>query len=90
MTCREVAEFLSDYVEGRMEPALRARFERHLAECPPCVTYLGTFQAAIKLAKAACRSEGPPSTAASEHPPEELVSAILSSCEKQHRADNSR
>ncbi|MBK8915759.1 MAG: zf-HC2 domain-containing protein [Phycisphaerales bacterium] len=78
MTCREVAEFLSDYVEGRMDPALRERFAGHLAECPPCVTYLDSFQTTISLAKAACGG-GP---AGDPQPPEGLVSAILAAREK--------
>jgi anti-sigma factor RsiW len=39
-TCREVVELVNDYLEGAMSPEDRMRFERHLDECPHCVTYL--------------------------------------------------
>ena len=40
LTCREFVELVTDYLEGRMAPADRARFEEHLAICPGCQTYV--------------------------------------------------
>ena len=37
MTCREFAEFLSDYLSGELSPETRAQFEGHLTVCPNCV-----------------------------------------------------
>ena len=70
MTCRELMEFLIDYLEGGLTPAERAAFDEHLAECPPCVDYLGMYEATIRLSKGAFAA--PP-----EKPPEDLVRAIL-------------
>ena len=40
ITCKELTEALTDYLEGVMPPADRARFEAHLAICDGCVTYV--------------------------------------------------
>jgi anti-sigma factor RsiW len=40
LTCQEFVELVTDYLEGRMSPAGRARFERHLALCGGCQAYL--------------------------------------------------
>ena len=73
LTCHEVLDFLSDYVEGRLPPAEHARLEEHLAVCPPCVDYLRSFQATL----AACRSLRGSDLAQFPPLPEELVQAIM-------------
>ena len=40
MTCRQLVELVSDYLEGRLAPSDRARFEGHLAECGDCREYV--------------------------------------------------
>jgi anti-sigma factor RsiW len=70
MTCRELIEFLLEYLEGGLTPAERAVFDEHLAECPSCVDYLGMYEDTIRLSKGAFAA--PP-----EKPPEDLVRAIL-------------
>ncbi|HKF80746.1 MAG TPA: zf-HC2 domain-containing protein [Thermoleophilaceae bacterium] len=40
MSCRELVEVITDYLEGAMPASDRARFEAHLDVCPYCVTYL--------------------------------------------------
>lgn len=40
MSCRELVEVVTDYLEGTMDPRERVRFEAHLEECPYCVNYL--------------------------------------------------
>ena len=37
ITCRAAVELMTDYLEGALAPADRARFEQHLRHCPPCV-----------------------------------------------------
>lgn len=49
MPCRELVELITDYLEGRLSPADRERFEAHLAECGPCRTYLEQFRQTIAL-----------------------------------------
>ena len=40
MTCRELVEVITDYIEGTLPEHDRRRFEQHLGECPGCVNYL--------------------------------------------------
>jgi anti-sigma factor RsiW len=40
MTCRELVELVTDYLEGALASDERARFERHVANCGGCRTYL--------------------------------------------------
>ncbi len=74
MTCRELTEFLIDYVDGSLAPAERAAFDAHLGECPDCVTYLRNYEETIRLGKDLCKDEH---DAIAEDVPEELVQAIV-------------
>jgi anti-sigma factor RsiW len=49
LTCRELVEVVTDYLEDAMSPGDRARFERHLAGCGGCATYLDQMRATIRL-----------------------------------------
>lgn len=48
MPCRELVELITDYLENRLTPRDRARFEAHLAECEACRTYLEQFSQTIR------------------------------------------
>lgn len=50
LPCSEIVELMTDYIEGLMEPSLRERFERHLANCPPCEEHLRQMRAVIAIA----------------------------------------
>lgn len=47
LTCKEVVELLSDYVEGALPPCTRARVRAHLETCPGCMAYLAQLRATI-------------------------------------------
>ena len=47
LTCREFVELVTDYLEERMAPAERARFEEHVAICPGCEAYLEQLRVTI-------------------------------------------
>ena len=75
MNCREVTEFLHEYLFGNLPAAERSEFEKHLAECPWCVAYLESYQKTIQLGRAALSaSEDSPLLAEA---PEELIQVIL-------------
>ena len=74
MTCRELVEFLMDYLDGHLSEPERRCFEEHLGECPDCVAYLATYQEAIRLGKEACKAGNDPLP---PEVPEDLVRAIL-------------
>ncbi len=40
LVCREFVELVTDYLEGALPDAERARLEAHLAECDGCAGYL--------------------------------------------------
>ena len=48
MTCRELVELVTDYLEDRLAPRDRARFEAHVAECEYCETYLQQMRQTIR------------------------------------------
>jgi len=73
LTCRELLEFLSDYLDGALPPERQAEFERHLAVCPACVSYIQSYRETIRLAKGAYGADGD----APARAPEELIRAIL-------------
>jgi anti-sigma factor RsiW len=47
LTCKELTEVLTDYLEGVMPAEDRARFEAHLAICDGCVTYVDHMRQVI-------------------------------------------
>ncbi len=49
LSCQELIELVTDYVEGTLSPADRARFERHLGVCADCDNYLGQMRQTILL-----------------------------------------
>jgi anti-sigma factor RsiW len=49
LTCKELVELVTDYVEGLLAPAERARFEAHLATCSGCRAYLEQMRQTIAL-----------------------------------------
>ena len=38
LTCREIVELVTDYLEGTLPQPERARFERHITSCRDCST----------------------------------------------------
>ena len=73
ITCREFADFMSDYFAGELTPDVRSQFDDHLARCVNCRRYLASYQESVTLAKHAYdgNAELP------DDVPEDLVRAIL-------------
>ena len=40
LACKELVELVTEYLEGTLPPAERARFDAHLGQCEGCHTYL--------------------------------------------------
>jgi len=49
LTCRELVELVTDYLEGALPPAERARFEAHVAGCDGCEIYVRQMRETIVL-----------------------------------------
>jgi anti-sigma factor RsiW len=48
MPCRELVEVITEYLEDRLSPVDRARFEAHLAACEACRAFLDQFRQTIR------------------------------------------
>jgi predicted anti-sigma-YlaC factor YlaD len=49
LTCQEVIELLSSYIEGGLTVDDRGRVDEHLALCDGCTTYLEQMRETIRL-----------------------------------------
>ena len=49
LTCQELVELVTDYLENALSLSERERFEQHLAICPGCVTYVDQFRETVRL-----------------------------------------
>lgn len=50
LTCPEIVELVTDYLEDRISPQLRRRFDVHLAQCEGCTAYLDQMRQLLRLA----------------------------------------
>lgn len=48
MSCAELVELITDYLEGALTPGELLRFEGHLAICEPCRAYLTQMRATVE------------------------------------------
>jgi anti-sigma factor RsiW len=48
ITCKEVVEIVTDYLDGSLNPEDRRRFEDHLQDCSGCRTYLEQMRQTIR------------------------------------------
>jgi anti-sigma factor RsiW len=48
LTCKELTELITDYLEERLSQADRIRFEQHLSVCSGCVAYLDQMRVTIQ------------------------------------------
>ena len=52
LSCQELVELVTDYFDGALPPAQRARFDAHVAECDACATYLEQMRTTLVLTRA--------------------------------------
>ncbi len=48
LTCKELVELVTDYLEDMLPLAERRRFERHVTACSGCRAYLSQMRALIR------------------------------------------
>jgi predicted anti-sigma-YlaC factor YlaD len=49
LTCQELVELVSDYLEGALDEVTAERFDQHLALCGGCQTYLEQLKESVSL-----------------------------------------
>ena len=49
LSCQQMVELVTEYLDGVMEPRRRARFEAHLAGCDGCTNYLEQFRTTVAV-----------------------------------------
>jgi anti-sigma factor RsiW len=47
LTCKEIVELVTDYLEGVLPVDMRRRFDQHLSVCHPCVVYLDQMRQTV-------------------------------------------
>lgn len=50
LACRELVELVTEYLDGALELAARARVDAHLATCDGCTTYIDQVRAVMAAA----------------------------------------
>ena len=51
MKCEEMLAQLNEYVDGTIDPAICAEFEKHMAGCNPCQVVVDNIRQTITLYK---------------------------------------
>jgi anti-sigma factor RsiW len=74
LTCRQLIEFLDDYVDGTLPQHARETFESHLGSCEECCDFLRSYRETIRLTRECCCDQA---ESERREVPEELVRAIL-------------
>jgi anti-sigma factor RsiW len=49
LTCRELVELVTEYLDGTLSRRDRARFEAHLGACTNCTHYVEQFRETVRL-----------------------------------------
>ena len=49
MTCKELVELVTDYLDGKLEAIDLTRFEEHIATCGGCTAYLDQMRRTIQV-----------------------------------------
>lgn len=63
MSCQELVELVTDYLEGALSEEDRARFDEHLAECAGCRAYLAQMRGTLRAVRDTERLEQRPEVA---------------------------
>jgi predicted anti-sigma-YlaC factor YlaD len=51
LSCREIVQLATEYLEGSMDLETRLRFERHIAICPPCRGFLSQMRTTVRASR---------------------------------------
>ncbi len=62
LTCKELVELVTDYLEDRLPLAEKTRFELHVCTCTGCRVYLAQMRAVIRISGRLAEEDLPPAT----------------------------
>ena len=48
MSCQELVELVTDYLEGRLDERDRRRFDEHISRCGGCTAYLEQMRLTLR------------------------------------------
>ncbi len=60
LSCQELVELVTDYLEGALDEPTRRRFDEHLAGCDRCSAYLDQMRETIVMVGRLEKSDFPP------------------------------
>jgi len=80
LTCKEFLAELTDYLDEKTEAEIRAKLERHLAECPNCWVVCDTTRKTIQVYKGMSQCAIP----------QEVHSRLMAAVERKMAAKNPR
>ncbi len=63
LSCQELVELVTDYIEGRLPAADHRRFDAHIADCPHCTAYLDQIRASVAVVGTLSEETLPPGAA---------------------------
>ena len=49
LSCREILERLSEYIDEELDPGICDDIENHMSGCSPCVAFMNTLKKTVKL-----------------------------------------
>src|SRR5689334_12034976 len=62
LTCQQVVELITNYLENVLLAETRKRLEEHIADCPGCETYMEQIRQTINLVHAIAKEPASPET----------------------------
>jgi anti-sigma factor RsiW len=62
LTCQQLVEIVTEYLEGTLPPEEQARFEQHLAGCRGCRHYVNQMRQTVQLLGHLSEDTIPPAT----------------------------
>jgi anti-sigma factor RsiW len=71
ITCKQLIDFIADYLGDELDEVTRRDFERHLQHCRSCRAYLDSYRMTLRLTRSVADD------LPAEDVPEELVQMIL-------------
>ena len=49
LTCKQVVELVTDYLENVLLPEMRKRLEEHVVDCPGCANYIEQVRLTVSM-----------------------------------------